>query len=68
VTLLPDPDREVLNSNGGVELRHAIYDRIVVAGDKIVSERLTPDAMRTEWRSPYPRRLQWRARQVLDAR
>ena len=27
------------------ELLHAIYDRIVVAGDRIVSARLTPEAM-----------------------
>ena len=27
------------------DLLHAIYDRIVVAGDKIVSARLAPDAM-----------------------
>ena len=26
------------------ELLHAIYDRIVVSGDRIVSARLTPDA------------------------
>jgi hypothetical protein len=27
------------------ELLHATYDRIVVAGDRIVSARLTPEAM-----------------------
>ena len=50
------------------EVLHAIYERIVVTGRTIVSIRLTPSRMRTDWRSRCPRRLHWRARQVLGAR
>ena len=50
------------------QVLHAIYERIVVTGRTIVSIRLTPSRMRTDWRSRCPRRLQWRARQVLGAR
>ena len=50
------------------DLLHAIYDRIVVAGRSIVSVRFTPSATPTDSRSRCPKRLHWRARQVLGAR
>jgi hypothetical protein len=46
---------------------HAIYERIVIEGPRIVGLRLTPAATGTDWRSRC-QRLLWRARQVLDAR
>ena len=50
------------------DLLHAIYERITVAGREIVGVRLTQAPTRTDRRCRYPKRLQWRARQVLGAR
>jgi hypothetical protein len=59
---------EAHRSAATAALLHAIYERIVVAGQTFVSARLTPRHTLTDspWR--FPKRLQWRARQVLDAR
>lgn len=43
------------------DLLHAVYDRIAVAGRKIVPVRLTPSAYAHGFALALPERLQWRA-------
>jgi hypothetical protein len=50
------------------DLLHAVYDRVTVAGRRIVSVRLTPSAYAHGFALALPERLQWRARQDLTAR
>jgi hypothetical protein len=49
------------------DLLHAICDRITVAGPVIVGVRLTQAAYAHGFALALPKRLQWRARQVLGA-
>jgi hypothetical protein len=47
------------------DVLHAIYDRIVVAGRRIVSVRLTPSAYAHGFALALPEKVVLRARQVL---
>jgi len=60
----PAPEK----SKEKADLMHAIYDRITVTGPEIVGVRLTQAAYAHGLALALPKRLNWRARQVLGAR